>query len=808
MRFCDVSLPVPLDQPFTYELPETLRHRVAPGCRVVVPFGSRRLTGVVLRTHDDPPQVETREALRLLDAQPVLDAELLSLGKWIASYYCAPLGEVLRGMLPLASEIRRGKVYSLTDAGRDAARQLLLEAAVEDPVAQVLRALESRSLSAAYLLKKLPLADKAIKSLEKRGFIFPEQLEEDRDPLRAASERLRVELAHFGEKRTRPDAKLTKPERELVAFLELHPGTHNLKDLETTVKGASGSARSLARKKLVELKREPMSIAGAIAARAPHALNPAQQAAFTQLHDAIVSREFKPFLLHGVTGSGKTEVYLSAIDTALAAGRGALLLVPEIALTPAMAGQFFGRFGDRVAILHSAFTDSERAEQWRKIQSGAAGVVVGTRSGVFAPVRNLGLIVVDEEHDQSYKQEETPRYNGRDVAIVRAKNAGACVVLGSATPSLESRYNAERGKYTLLELPDRVEARPMPQVELIDMRVEFLETRKQATFSRRLLEAISFRLENGEQTMLLLNRRGFSSSVACRACGERVSCVNCSLTLTYHRRDRRMLCHYCNYAEKVPSHCPKCQSEHIYFLGQGSEKVEEELHRELPKARIARLDRDTVSGKRHYESILQNFREGHYDILVGTQMIAKGHDIPNVTLVGVISADVGLGMPDFRAGERTYQILTQMSGRAGRGNLPGQVLIQTINPDHYAVRLAGRQDYQAFYERELEFRRAMRYPPFSAMANLLVRSEKQEAALRMSGDLGQFLTPPPEQLKIMGPAEAPVPRLKNEYRYQFLIKAVNRAALSELLHRVRHFALERKWGATALVIDVDPVTLM
>ncbi len=802
-QFCDVSLPVPLDQPFTYALPETLRHRVTPGCRVIVPFGPRRLTGVVLRCHDDPPEMETREALRLIDAQPVLDDELLALGKWIAGYYCSPLGDVLRSMLPLASEIRKGKIYSLTDAGRDATRQLLLDASTEDPVAGILRALESRPLSAAYLAKKLPLADKAIRSLEKRGWIYPEQVQEERDPLRASSDRLRVEL--------RPEsseAKLSKAERELVAFLELHPGSHNLKDLESQVKGASGAARLLARKKLVSLNREPMAITGLSAAREPHALNPRQQEAFTQIHDSIVSHQFHAFLLHGVTGSGKTEVYLNAIDTAIAAGRGALLLVPEIALTPAMAGQFFGRFGDKVAILHSAFTDNERAEQWRKIRSGAASVVVGTRSGVFAPVRNLGLIVVDEEHDQSYKQEENPRYNGRDVAIVRAKAAGACVVLGSATPSLESRYNAQRGKYTLLELPDRVEARPMPQVELIDMRVEFLETRKQATFSRRLLEAISFRLENGEQTMLLLNRRGFSSSVACRACGERVNCINCSLTLTYHRRDRRMLCHYCNYAEKIPSLCPKCQSEHIYFIGLGSEKVEEELHRELPKARIARLDRDTVSGKRHYESILQNFREGHYDILVGTQMIAKGHDIPNVTLVGVISADIGLGMPDFRAAERTFQILTQMSGRAGRGNLPGVVLIQTINPDHYSVKLAGRQDYQGFYERELEFRRALRYPPFSAMANILVRSEKQEVALRMAGDLGQLLTPPQEQLKILGPAEAPVPRLKNEYRYQFLIKAASRVALNELLRRARQFALERKWGATALVIDVDPVTLM
>ena len=388
-------------------------------------------------------------------------------------------------------------------------------------------------------------------------------------------------------------------------------------------------------------------------------------------------------------------MYLNAIDAALACGRSALLLVPEIALTPAVAGQFYARFGDRVAILHSAFSDSERADQWRRIRAGGASVVVGTRSGVFAPVRNLGLIVVDEEHDASYKQEENPRYNGRDVAIVRAQAAGACVVLGSATPSLESRFNASSGKYTLLELPDRIAERPMPTVHLIDMRQEFLETRKHAIFSRALIEAIRERLSNNEQAMILLNRRGFSSFVACRSCGARVECINCSLTLTWHRRDRRLLCHYCGYAEKVPTVCPKCQSEHIHFMGAGSERVEDELHGEFPEARIARLDRDTVTGKRQFEDILQNFRERNFDILVGTQMIAKGHDIPNVTLVGVVSADVGLGMPDFRAAERTFQLLTQVAGRAGRGHLPGVVYMQTINPDHYAVQLAARQDYHA-----------------------------------------------------------------------------------------------------------------
>lgn len=802
-QFCDVSLPVPLDKPFTYSLPLTLRHRVKPGCRLMVPFGPRKMTGVVLRCHDESPAVAARDALRLIDAEPVLDDSLLALGNWIASYYCAPLGEVLRGMLPLASEIRSGKVYSLTDSGRDAARQLLLDASPEDSVVQILHALEARPLTAAYLMRKFPLADKAMKSLEKRGFVVAEQIQQERDPLRSPSERLRVQLAP----RPPDGLKLPKSERELIAFLELHPGSHNLKDLESSLKNASQAARSLARKKLLRLHPEPLTAShGPI--RVPHNLNPSQQAAFLQIREAIQARQFRTFLLHGVTGSGKTEVYLNAIEATLTAGRSALLLVPEIALTPAVAGQFFSRFGDRVAILHSAFHDTERAGQWRRIRSGAAGVVVGTRSGVFAPVRNLGLIVVDEEHDQSYKQEETPRYNGRDVAIVRAQAAGACVILGSATPSLESRYNAERGKYTLLELPERVEARPMPQVELIDMREEFLQTRRQALFSRRLIDALSYRLKNGEQTMLLLNRRGFSTFVACRMCGERVQCTNCSVTLTYHRRDRRMLCHYCGYAERVPSACPKCQSEKIYFLGSGAEKVEDELHREFPEARIARLDRDSVSGKRHFETILQNFREGNFDILVGTQMIAKGHDIPNVTLVGVISADVGLGMPDFRAAERTFQLLTQVAGRAGRGNLPGIVLVQTINPDHYAIRLAARQEYSAFYERELAFRRQLVYPPFSAMANLVVRSEKQEEALRLASDLGAFLTPPPERVKLMGPAEAPMVRLKSEYRYQMLIKSASRKVLSEMLHRARLYAAERKWPATALVIDVDPLSLM
>jgi primosomal protein N' (replication factor Y) len=769
---------------------------------MAVPFGARKLTGVVMRAHDDPPASAARDAFTLLDEEPVLDAGLIALGEWIAAYYCAPIGEVLRTMVPLAGEIRRGKVYSLTPSGIDVARQFSAIAAEKDPATRLLRMLEKRPLSASYLKSKVPDSTSILSALEKKGLVRTEDTEAERDPLRASAERLRITLIL-----PRPDAKYPKPERELLAYLELHPGSHNVAELELAVKNASASARSLARKGAVALRPEPVvHSAGRI--RVPHTLNSNQLKAYEEIRASVESGGFHTFLLQGVTGSGKTEVYLKAIDAALTLGRGALLMVPEIALTPAVAGEFFDRFGDKVAILHSAFHDAERAEQWRRIRSGEASVVVGTRSGVFAPVQNLGLIVVDEEHDASYKQEETPRYNGRDVAIVRGQLAGATVILGSATPSLESRYNAEKGKYKLLELPERIERRPLPEVELIDMRQEFLETRKQSTFSRKLLEAIQQRIESREQTMLLLNRRGFSTFVACRTCGERVQCVNCSVTLTYHRRDRRMLCHYCNYAEQVPKVCASCGSEYLHFLGTGSERVEDELHRHFPEARIARMDRDTITGKRQFESIIHDFREGSFDILVGTQMIAKGHDIPNVTLVGVISADVGLGLPDFRAGERTFQLLTQAAGRAGRGGIPGIVYIQTINPEHYAIRFAARQDYADFYAREIEYRRNLRYPPFAALANVLVRSESQEQALRMSTELGQRLTPPPPEMRVLGPAEAHVQRLKREYRYQLLIKSASRKRLNETLVELRKFAAAQKWSPTSLVIDVDPISLL
>lgn len=802
-RYADVSVPAPLDRAFTYELPETLRGRVRPGCRVLVPFGARKLAGVVLRVHDEPPEAEPRQLLRLLDAEPAFDADLLELGRWVAHYYCAPLGEVLRAMAPLAADVRHTRIWALTQKGLDVTRQLGLDGETGDPAGQILRALEARPLSEATLERKVKGARKILASLERKGLVEAETSAAQRDPLRAPASKLLVEFAA----RPAEGVRLPRAERELLAYLELHPGAHRLAPLEQAVKGASQAARALARKGLARLAYE-LAAGDPSWARPRHTLTAPQQQAFDAIRQALEARRYQAFLLHGVTGSGKTEVYLNAIEAALSMGRGALLLVPEIALTPAVAGQFHARFGGQVAILHSAFNDAERAAQWKRLRSGEARVGVGTRSAVFAPVRDLGLIIVDEEHDQSYKQEETPRYNGRDVAVVRAQRAGAVAVLGSATPSLESRYNVDRGKYALLELPGRIADRPLPSVEIIDMREEFLETRQNALFSRRLRDAIAAKLEAGEQTILLMNRRGFSSAVSCRSCGERLQCVHCAIGLTFHRRDNRLLCHYCNYAQRVPKVCPKCGSEYLYFLGSGSEKVEDELRRLFPEARVARLDRDTAAGKNQYERILGGFREGAFDILVGTQMIAKGHDIPNVTLVGVINADIGLSLPDFRAAERTFQLLTQVAGRAGRHHLPGLVLIQTNAPDHYAIRCAAAQDYAKFYEKELEFRRLMRYPPFCAMANVLVRAPEQEAAMRLAGEAAQVLGPSGDGVKILGPAEAPVPRLKSEYRYQILIKALSRPRLNQMLQALRRHASEAKWPATALVVDVDPVTLL
>ena len=541
---------------------------------------------------------------------------------------------------------------------------------------------------------------------------------------------------------------LTEKQTAILAELAASGGELPLAELRRR-ELPSSTLQTLVRRGLVRIDERPEAfrLGGLTPSSEVFSLNAAQTDALATITVAIGG--FHPFLLFGVTGSGKTAVYLAAMQRALDRGMSSILLVPEIGLTPQTAGLLDQAFGQKVALLHSALTPEERSEQWRRIRRGDAPIVVGTRSAIFAPTPNLGLILVDEEHDQSYKQEETPRYNARDVAVMRAKLAGAVVVMGSATPSLESWQNAERGKYTRIELRDRVMNRPLPEVELVDMRREFKESGQDQLFSRSLVEQTKAALERGEQALILLNRRGYSFAVMCRACGEKLECQNCAIALTHHkapsedadlaRAGQRLECHYCGYKRTVPARCPKCDSEHLYYLGAGSQQGEERLAEIFPFARIGRMDRDTVRGRYDLEHLLARLHSGEINLLVGTQMIAKGHDIHGVTLVGVVGCDHALSMPDFRAAERVFQLMTQVSGRAGRGDLPGRVVVQTYYPDHYAILAATAHDYKAFAERELKYRRWMHYPPFGALANVLVQSQKLEEAAGWSALLGKWL---------------------------------------------------------------------
>jgi primosomal protein N' (replication factor Y) len=540
-------------------------------------------------------------------------------------------------------------------------------------------------------------------------------------------------------------------------------------------------------------------------------LTAAQIAALGDLTRQIESGKFQTVLLHGITGSGKTEVYLRLIARCLEIGRTALTLVPEISLTPSVQAQFLARFGSNVALLHSALSENERHEEWWRIRRGEAKVVLGTRSAIFAPLANLGVVIVDEEHDTSYKQEETPRYNGRDVAVVRARLAGTLALLGSATPSLESYWNAREGKYHLAVLPERVEGRKLAEVEIIDMRQEFRETHTSVPVSRRLHQEIEAQIANRHQTMILLNRRGYSWFLLCRSCGQTQRCENCSISLTYHRREHRLICHYCGFSAPVPARCPNCQSEHLHYVGEGTEKVEKKFAELFPTARVARLDRDVARRPGQFQHILSEFRQGKIDLLVGTQMIAKGHDFPGVTLVGVVSADIGLGLPDFRSAERTFQLLTQAAGRAGRGEKPGRVLVQTFFAEHYAIRLAAEQNYEAFFHKEMRFRRMMHYPPMTALANVIAQGPKLEQAAVVAKHVGNFLIPlekNTEGLKILGPTPAPLAKLEGRYRIQFLIKCTSRARLSSILQRLVDYTDQQGIPQRSLMIDMDPTNIM
>jgi primosomal protein N' (replication factor Y) (superfamily II helicase) len=561
---------------------------------------------------------------------------------------------------------------------------------------------------------------------------------------------------------------------------------------------------------LVALRQETVE-------RDPHPANaldgpPASDLVLTGEQDQALSRltaladgNFHTALLHGVTGSGKTEIYLRLADAVRAHGRGVLMLVPEIALTPAVAGRFRGAFGDRVAIQHSGLSDGERHDQWHRIRRGDVDIVVGTRSAVFAPVPRLGLVVVDEEHDSSYKQEESPRYNGRDVAILRGRETGALVVLGSATPSLETYQNAFNGRYELVKLDRRVQDRPLADVRIVDMREEYAAVGPDAILSRILCEALEARLTAREQAMVLLNRRGFAPTMLCRQCGATLECPNCSLSLTIHRAERRARCHYCNYSIQIPKACLQCSGPYLEQIGFGTERIEAEIAALFPHARVARVDRDTMRRRGAIGAMLRRFSAGEIDVLVGTQMIAKGHDFPRVTLVGVISADVGLGVADFRAGERTFQLLTQVAGRAGRGEIRGEAIVQTLFPNHYSIRHACRQDYKAFFEEEIGFRRAMRYPPAVALINAVVKGKSRAKAMADAAELVRALRWGGEPYRVLGPAPAPLSRLKGEHRAQLFIKGSHRTTMRKSLQAA---LAARPEIARRTIVDVDPMSVL
>jgi primosomal protein N' (replication factor Y) (superfamily II helicase) len=760
--FIRVAVPVPTLDLLTYVVPTATEAPVV-GARVVVPVGARTLTGIVVETDVGTDAALDRKELKsvqkVLDAGPFLPEDVVALARWTGEYYAGGAGAAITAVLPpKARGIRADahktlRVVSITAAGLE-----LVGAGPERP--------------------GLPEADSDV------GRPF--------------------------------QGRLSGKQHSLLEMLAACPAGIPAPQLATRGIAADTIAR-LKNHGLVSVRhdridRDPFEAASltALPVDASRRLTPEQAEALSRLRTLAQSGTFRIALLHGVTGSGKTEIYLRLSAEILAAGRRVLMLVPEIALTPAVAALFRQAFGDRVAIQHSGLSDGERHDQWQRIRRGDVTVVVGTRSAIFSPLERIGLIIVDEEHESSYKQEESPRYNGRDVAIVRAQRAGALVVLGSATPSMETYHNAIAGRFERIVLQRRILDRPLAAVSIVDMREEYAHGGPDVVLSRPLTAAIHERLAAGEQTLLLLNRRGFATSVFCRQCAATIDCPNCSVSLVVHGEGgaRRARCHYCNYTARVPAKCAACAAPYLQQAGFGTERVEAEVKRLCPSARVARLDRDAVRRKGSLTALLSRFRDGEIDVLVGTQMIAKGHDFPNVTLVGVISADVGLGVADFRASERTFQLLTQVAGRAGRGEQPGAAIVQTLYPNHYSIQLACRQDYSAFYERELQFRRAMRYPPLVALINTVVRSRTFSGAMDDAAGVAQSVRESDaerRELRVLGPAPPPLGRLRGEYRAQVLIKGANRRRMREaLLAAIRC----RPEIARRTTVDVDPLSVL
>ncbi|MDH3392538.1 MAG: primosomal protein N', partial [Desulfobulbaceae bacterium] len=718
MIYLEVAVAAPIYQPLTYKLPEHIDPAtLAPGQRLLAPLGNRLVTGYLLATTDIAPSTGKLKSIAdLLDPAPLFPAAMIPFFHWLAEYYQHPIGEVIKGALPGGLTTESGRVVTLNEEGRP--HLAALTGHDEETPAWLATLLAKGKLPASTVRRIWKKEERRLKKWQEQGFLNIEPV------LRTDTVKTKTELcARLLD--PQPDSdKLKVSETKTIAILQALPSGqwHPQRELARDYPSARQGLRSLAEKGIVELAdrqvyRDPFGEPAPFFPEPQH-LTDEQQAALDHLLPAINAGSFSPFLLHGVTGSGKTEVYLRAAKTVLAQGRSVLVLVPEIALAAQIEGHFVSRFGEQVALLHSGLSAGERYDQWQRLKDGSARIAIGARSAIFAPLPDPGLIIVDEEHDPAYKQEDNLRYNGRDLAILRASQQQAVVILGSATPSVTSFYHANRGKYQLLTLTRRIENRPMPEVEIVDLRGIPTVSGHPPLFTNQLNRAIRQTLADGNQALIFLNRRGYANSMICQDCGHTVQCRNCQVTLTLHKGDRQLVCHYCGYATTSKIICENCQSPKVVGIGFGTERLESEIRELFPAARIARLDRDTTSKRNEFLATLRAVHQGEVDILIGTQMITKGHHFPNVTLVGIVWADAGLGLPDFKAGERTFQLLAQVTGRAGRGDKPGRVIVQTHQPDHYSVITAQGHDYQTLYEQELNLRQQLQYPPFSRLINL------------------------------------------------------------------------------------------
>ncbi|MCQ3816890.1 primosomal protein N' [Staphylococcus xylosus] len=789
-----------VDFTFDYIIPTRLQSMVQVGMRVIVPFGPRTIQGYVMQVMDKPDGnidiAKLKEIKEIQDIKPELTEELIQLTEWYNNYFVTKRISMLEVMLPSAIKAKYTKVFSIVDA--DAVPEELKvkfdkdgqypykEAQYNDDLGQIVPLLKQGVVSEMTLLSQNVSKKKqrAVSIIE--GFDYDSVLN---------------------------SLEKSKKQYELYAYLldERHH-TVLLKDLEE-MGFSKSSIDTLMRKGFVEkydaiVERDPFETR-VFEQDQKQQLTDDQQEAYKSILESIQAHRQRTYLLHGVTGSGKTEVYLQTIEEVLKLGRQAMMLVPEIALTPQMVLRFKRRFGDEVAVLHSGLSKGERYDEWQKIRDGKASVSVGARSSVFAPFKNLGMIIIDEEHESSYKQEDYPRYQARDIAQWRSQYHQCPLILGSATPSLETYARAEKGVYELLSLPNRVNQQALPEIEIVDMRTE-LSSGNRSMFSEQLRKAIQQRLDKKEQIVLFLNRRGYASFMLCRDCGHVPQCPNCDISLTYHKSTDQLKCHYCGHQEVPPNKCPNCESEHIRQVGTGTQRVEELLQEAFQEARIIRMDVDTTSRKGAHEKLLDDFGAGKGDILLGTQMIAKGLDFPNITLVGVLNADTMLNLPDFRASERTYQLLTQVSGRAGRHEKEGEVIIQTYNPEHYAIKDVQANDYTAFFNKEMNYRKMGKYPPYFFLINFTIAHKEMkkvmEASKHIHKILLQHLT---DKALVLGPSPAALSRINNEYRFQILVKYKSEPALHEALKYLDDYYHDQYLKEKlSLKIDINPQMMM